>query len=337
MSAEKKYATPLGKIKFILLIMPGFSLLSVGGFLDKLRFSSDDEDYGRQLNCSWTLVSLNEGPVAASCGVTLMPDLTLDKVKISGKSCNYFVIFGGNLPEKVVSCVPHYLPTLRHLQSMKIPLVSVDNAAFLLAASGIVKDPILVHWRHSCEFEQSFPWITPETDKNVMENGRIISCPGGNATIELAAFLLEKHLGRSRAVKGLSDMLVAGFAPPASLTWKSPDLQNFPAPVRQAIKIMRQNINHHFSAEHIARLSGLSRRQLDRSLVTQTGMTISQTFIELKMNHACWLMLKTTRTLSQIASDSGFTDVSHLNRHFRLRTGTTPAKWRKENSLGSDL
>lgn len=35
------------QIKFVLLLMPGFSLLSVGGFLDKLRFSSDEEDYSR--------------------------------------------------------------------------------------------------------------------------------------------------------------------------------------------------------------------------------------------------------------------------------------------------
>ncbi|HGO4163220.1 TPA: hypothetical protein ACK1B7_004560 [Serratia marcescens] len=68
-----------------------------------------------------------------------------------------------------------------------IKLVSIDNAAFLLANSGMVRDNILVHWRHFSEFQDTFPWLKPVTDKNVMENGRIYSCPGGNSTIELAA------------------------------------------------------------------------------------------------------------------------------------------------------
>lgn len=321
------------KVKFILLLMPGFSLLSVGGFLDKLRFSGDDEDYGRQLSCSWIITALAEGPVAASCGAQLLPDKQPDELVLSKETCDYFVIFGGNRPENVLADTPLYKPLLRRLRQRDIPLVSIDNTAFLLAGAGIIKARILVHWRHYREFQEAFPFITPLTDKNVMEDDRIYSCPGGNAAIELAAFLLEKQLGRTRAIKGLSDMLVAGFAPPSTLTWQYPERQSAPPVVRNALKIMRQHIHGHLSADDIARYCGLSRRQLDRCLAHEIGLTVRQAYMEMKFDHACWLMLRTSRTLSQIATDSGFTDAAHLSRQFQLRTGTTPAKWRNTNAL----
>lgn len=320
-------------VKFILLLMPGFSLLSLGGFLDKLRFSGDSEDYGRQISCVWNIVSLDNLPVQASCGAVILNDTPLNEAAITPDLCDYFVIFGGNHPCTVMQSTSRYLPLLRRLNRNAIKLVSIDNAAFLLADSGMVRDRILVHWRHFSEFKDTFPGLTPVTDKNVMENGRIYSCPGGNSTIELAAYLIEKKLGREKAIKGLSDMLVAAFSPPSCTSWSNPDLEKLTTPVRHAIKFMRQNISAHLSAEIIAANSGLSRRQLDRIMVSETGLTVRQTFSEIKLDYASWLMLKTSRKLAEIANDSGFTDFSHFSRLFRKRTGLTPAKWRQENRL----
>ncbi|MEQ9901996.1 helix-turn-helix domain-containing protein [Pectobacterium punjabense] len=321
------------QVKFVLLLMPGFSLLSVGGFLDKLRFSSDEEDYSRQLTCSWTLTALDSHPVTASCGAVLIPDQAVSTRQIHAGNCDYFVIFGGNTPAKIVSDTASYLPLLRHLRRSKIPLVSVDNAAFLLAETGFSGKRILVHWRHFDEFKARFPSITPVTDKNVMEEGNLYSCPGGSATIELAAFLLEKKLGRERAIKGLSDMLVGGFVPPSNLTWNSSELEAMPMSVRRALITMRQSLTSRLSSEEIAQRSGLSRRQLDRSLQKSIGRTIQQAYMDMKIAQACWLMLRTSRTLSQIATDTGFSDPSHLNRIFRLHLGLTPGKWRQENAF----
>ncbi|MFJ5449764.1 GlxA family transcriptional regulator [Pectobacterium carotovorum] len=321
------------QVKFVLLLMPGFSLLSVGGFLDKLRFSGDEEDYSRQLNCTWKLAALDNQPVTSSCGAVLVPDEAVSVRQLHAGNCDYFVIFGGNTPEKIMSDTAPYLPLLRHLRRHHIPLVSVDNAAFLLAETGFSGKRILVHWRHFSEFKALFPSIAPVTDKNAMEEGHIYSCPGGSATIELAAFLLEKKLGRERAIKGLSDMLVGGFAPPSSLTWNSPELEDSPMSVRRALIIMRQSLASRLSSEDIAQRSGLSRRQLDRSLQKSIGRTIQQAYMEMKIAQACWLMLRTSRTLSQIAADTGFSDPSHLSRIFQQHLGLAPGKWRRLNAF----
>lgn len=321
------------QVRFILLLMPGFSLLSLGGFLDKLRFSGDDEDYSRQISCTWRIASLSDMKVIASCGAMLLPDNTVEKMLITRETCDYFVIFGANNPTQVISDAARYRPLIRGIRKRNIPLVSIDNAAFLLAACGAVKGKILVHWRHCREFKDAFPSLSPLTNKSVLLEDNIYSCPGGNAAIELAALLLEKRLGSARAMKGLSDMLVGGFASPSTQTWHYADLERVPAPARKALMIMQQHINGHLSAEEIASRSGLSRRQLDRCLLSETGLTVSQTYTGMKLNYACWLMLRTSRTLAQIAADCGFTDASHFSRHFRRKTGLTPARWRHTNTL----
>ncbi|HGO4163221.1 TPA: helix-turn-helix domain-containing protein [Serratia marcescens] len=128
-------------------------------------------------------------------------------------------------------------------------------------------------------------------------------------------------------------MLVAGFSPPSCTNWTNPDLEKLTTPVRHAIKFMRQNISVHLPAEKIAVHSGLSRRQLDRTMINETGLTVRQTFSEIKLDYACWLLLKTSKKLAEIANESGFTDLSHFSRQFRKRTGLTPTKWRQENRL----
>lgn len=319
------------QIKFVLLLMPGFSLLSLGGFLDKLRFSSDEEDYGRKLSCTWTLTALSGDAITASCGVNIVPDMAISEINIIANNCDYFVIFGGNHPAKVLSDLDSYRSLLQGVFRRNISLVSVDNAAFLLAASGLISQRIIIHWRHFAEFSEQFRSIIPVTDRNVMEEGKIFSCPGGSATVELAIYLVERKLGRKKAIKGLSDMLVAGFASPSSLTWTQPELENTPAPIKKAIITMRKNVNGALRAEDIAQRSGMSRRQLDRSLVRVTGRTIQQLYLQIKINYACWLMLRTSRTLAQIAADTGFSDASHFSRIFRFHIGLPPARWRKVN------
>ncbi len=42
---------------FLLLPLPGFSLLALGGFVDKLRFSADEEDHSQQRYCLWRLLN----------------------------------------------------------------------------------------------------------------------------------------------------------------------------------------------------------------------------------------------------------------------------------------
>lgn len=84
-------------VRFLLLPLPEFTLLPFGGFLDKLRFSVDDEDHSQQRFCSWRLLGLSADPVRSSSGVVVCVDVTAEQVDF--QAYDYLVVFGSRTAE----------------------------------------------------------------------------------------------------------------------------------------------------------------------------------------------------------------------------------------------
>lgn len=145
------------------------------------------------------------------------------------------------------------------------PLVSVDNAAFLLAETGFPANVFLSTGVILMNLKRGFHRLLLLQTRTSWKKGTSIPAPEAVPLSSWRPFFWKK-LGRERAIKGLSDMLVGGFVPPSNLTWNSSELEAMPMSVRRALIIMRQSLASRLSSEEIAQRSGLSRRQLDRSL-----------------------------------------------------------------------
>lgn len=122
-------------VRFLLLALPEFTLLPFGGFLDKLRFSADDEDHSRQRFCSWKMLGLSGAPIRSSSGVDVCVDVTAQQVDF--QAYDYLVVFGSRTAERSKSLAHDYAPLLRRAVRTGLSLVCVDNASFLLAQTGL--------------------------------------------------------------------------------------------------------------------------------------------------------------------------------------------------------
>ena len=80
-------------IRLLIMPLPDFALLPFGAFLDKLRFSADDEDYSQQRYCSWTVAGLSLEPVPSSSGAVLQVEAIADQLDLA--LFDYLVVFGG--------------------------------------------------------------------------------------------------------------------------------------------------------------------------------------------------------------------------------------------------
>ncbi|MCO7519747.1 MULTISPECIES: helix-turn-helix domain-containing protein [unclassified Pseudomonas] len=315
-------------LRLLILPLPAFALLPFGGFLDKLRFSADDEDYSRQRYCSWRILGLDATPVESSSGAVVQVELTAQQLDWS--DFDYLVLFGGRNAAATAALAPRYKPLLRQAVKAGVKLVSIDNAAFLLAACGLLEGhKVVLHWRHEAEFRASFPQLQVLTEQLYCFDGARISCAGGTAAIDLAVALIAQASGRARALKGLADMLVDESRDSRHA------LRSLEAGPEQARAVQRASalMRHHLAApvtiEALAAELGISRRQLDRQFQASHGMSAKAWWLEMRLQQARWRLLNSSHSLAQIADEVGMGDASYLGKWVRRRFGCTAQALRR--------
>ncbi|ELS32774.1 MULTISPECIES: AraC family transcriptional regulator [Pseudanabaena] len=92
---------------------------------------------------------------------------------------------------------------------------------------------------------------------------------------------------------------------------------------------IQEHLNKNLTLEDLAKLVHISKYHLCRSFKQATGTTITDYIISERVKLAQKLLISGSLNIAQIADDCGFHDASHLNRHFKLLTKTTPTAFRK--------
>ena len=98
--------------------------------------------------------------------------------------------------------------------------------------------------------------------------------------------------------------------------------------VRRALLVLQQNLEAPIGVDVLAAKLDVSRRKLERHFTAAVGLTPSQAGKKIRLTHAELLLERSERSVTQIAQDTGFSDVSHLIRVFREANGVTPEVWR---------
>lgn len=323
-------ARPLAPdVRLLILPLPEFTLLPFGGFLDKLRFSADDEDYSQQRYCRWDIVGLKPGTVTSSSGIEITIQLTPQQVRWS--DYDYLVIFGGRSAAGTRRRAKAYASLVKSAARHGLTLVSIDNACFLLAELGLLDGhKVALHWRHAVEFEAAFPRIPIKTEQLYLFDGKRISCAGGSAAIDLAVELLVQHCGRTRALKGLADMLVDEARESRHLLKSQSAEPQVGRHVGRAIGLMRQRLASADSVADLVASVGVSRRQLDRLFLARFEQTAQAYWLEMRLQHLRWRLLNSGSSLAALADEIGAHDASHVGKLFRRRFGMSPGQFRKE-------
>jgi len=321
-------------IRLLILPLPDFALLPFGAFLDKLRFSADDEDYSQQRYCSWILASLSGEPVPSSSGAVMQVQATTEQLQWD--DYDYLVLFGSRNAEANVALAPHYKRLLKLAAKAGVKLVAIDNAAFLLGACGLLDGhQVVVHWRHEAEFRASFPHLQVLREQLYCIDGARITCAGGTAAIDLAVELLARTCGRARALKGLADMLVDESRDSRHALRSLDTAAGQGRQVQRALALMRHHLGTQGSIEQLAAQLGISRRQLDRQFQASHGMSAKAWWQEMRLQQARWRLLNSSHSLAQIADEVGLGDASYLGKCVRRRFGCTALALR--NSVSRTL
>lgn len=98
--------------------------------------------------------------------------------------------------------------------------------------------------------------------------------------------------------------------------------------LQAVVDYMQANLRHRVSLEELASIAQLSAVHFARLFRQTTGQPPHQWLLEQRLQHAEKLLVAKTLTITDIATQSGFSDQSHLTRAFRRSRGVTPSRFR---------
>ncbi|MEX3007514.1 GlxA family transcriptional regulator [Hoeflea sp. TYP-13] len=315
-------------VRFAFIPTPAFTLLPFAGFLDAVRHSADEADRSRQIFCNWEVLSHTTKPIKSSSGLSVLPWKTFG----DAGDYDYIVVIGGLLSE-LDDIHPDTFAFLRQSFERGTKLVGLCTGSFAIAKAGLLSGRrCAIHAHHRPEFVELFPDVVPIENEIYIDDGEIITCPGGTAAIDLAVEILIKHCGKSRGLKGLTAMVVdehrqahdVGRMPYQDLE----DCGNWR--VEQAIRIMRQKLREPDTTKHLARTLGTTVRQLNRAFRSHAKATPQEIWRDMRLQHARWRLINSKRTITQIAHECGFADSSHFSRWFKREFGDPPRLYREQ-------
>lgn len=318
------------EVSFGLTMTHTFPILALSGFVDTLRHAADDNNRNRQVYCKWNICGPDKLPIKSSAGINVYPDTAFADLK----DPDYFVIVGGLMP--YIDEVP--AATLKYLSDYNRrggTVVGLCTASFILARAGLLHNKkAVVHHRHRRDFLERYKNVYVSSRDIFVEDDRVITCPGGTASIDLAMTLLSRKLGRQRALKGLVEMSVDRFRAPTemALTPITTFENTSDNRIRMAIQVMRGNLSEPLNLAQIADSIGISTSQLNRIFVKNTKMSPAKFRRFLQLEHARFLLLNSDRNITQIAMDTGFTDQAHFSKVFSRRYETSPGKFKSRRN-----
>jgi transcriptional regulator GlxA family with amidase domain len=107
-----------------------------------------------------------------------------------------------------------------------------------------------------------------------------------------------------------------------------------PWQLRRALALMG-NLAGDYVIADLARQCGVSAGHFSRAFKQSAGVPPHQWLLEKRVHRAQHLLALSGVSIADIAQQCGFADQSHLTRVFERITGTTPGRWRREQTIAS--
>jgi AraC-like DNA-binding protein len=110
-----------------------------------------------------------------------------------------------------------------------------------------------------------------------------------------------------------------------------------PARASRICEYIDSHLQENIALEELAEIAQLSVHHFARAFRQSLGIPPHNYIVQRRVEHAQQLLRNTDLPLSEIAIVAGFTDQSHLSRHFRTITGVSPSLARHRLRTGPDI
>ncbi len=312
------------------VLLPGFSLLALGAATSALTACNA---LLAQPGYATLTMSLDGLPVRSGCGSLLAVDHGLQALLPPLDALHVLAEAGepGEMPPAHLTAL---LEAFRQAAAAGALLGGMGTGAAVLARAGVLDGHrATLHWSAAQAVSDAHAQVVVSSHVYEIDRGRI-SCAGGTAALDLMlAWLTQRHGER------MGQELLAHFGlerlRPADERQRTPVAARAgqgSAKLAEAVALMEANLGEPLPTEDIARLVGVSRRQLERLFKQYLDELPSRYYAELRLALARRLLQQTSQSILQVGLSSGFSSGSHFSNAYRARFGRTPREERSQRA-----
>ncbi|GAA5222474.1 AraC family transcriptional regulator [Membranihabitans marinus] len=113
----------------------------------------------------------------------------------------------------------------------------------------------------------------------------------------------------------------------SSFTQSTESIQDFK--VNKIYEFVLKNFMHSISVTEAANIVNMTKTSFCRFFKERTNKSFIQYVNEIRIGYACKLLLEGELSISQVAFDSGFENISYFNRQFKQLKDYTPTEYRE--------
>ncbi len=270
---------------------------------------------------SWSILSVDGEPVAASNGMKMVADARVAEAGAPRR----LVVCAGFDPQRYFTA--GLRAQLRRFARGGVALGAMDTGSFYLAWSGLLDGyRATTHWESLDSFQEAFPRIQVTAHLFEMDRNRF-TCAGGTAALDMMLHIIRLEHGHPLAA-AVSEQFIHAPIRGAG------EAQRMAPPARQgvthrklarAITMMEQNLEEPLSCGAIAKAAGLSGRQLERLFRDRFRQTPARYYRGLRLQRARALLQYSELPIMKVAVACGFSSLAHFSRCYRLWAGKPPS------------
>ena len=234
-----------------------------------------------------------------------------------------FVVGDAPLPE-----VGHQdlLARLNAAAAAGVSLGGIGTGAWVLARAGLLEGyRATIHWPYTALFAERFPNVVVSSHVFEIDRDRFTAA-GGQAAQDLLLALTTARLG-AEVTADVMDQLGIERARAADERQRVPlsaRIGGGQPKLTEAVSLMEANFEEPLPTEEIARLVGVSRRQLERLFKQHLDSLPSRYYLEMRLARARQLLRETSQSILQIGLSCGFSSGPHFSSAYRAHFALTP-------------
>ncbi len=273
------------------------------------------------------IASADGQPIRCANNVFVQPHHSIHAIQ----QTDLLVIASATFIDEILDKHPELVPWIREQYHQGAHVASICTGVFLLAETGLLDGKsATLHWGYAQMFSQRYPRVRLQSDKMILDQGRLYCSAGTNAGLDLSLYLVEKFCGRRAALESAKTMVLdLGRKSQMPYSRLVTSTGHGDPSVMRVQEWLDQHLAEPVDYGRLAVKFGMSRRSMERRFKRATGMTPLGYVQRLRVEKAKRLLEKGSQTFSQITYDVGYEDISFFRKIFIRLTGLRPKEYQQ--------